>query len=124
MSLDGYERWGRGSSYGGLEHHQVLAGAIPETDRRLAALALELRREDPEGHAWFVASRLTLLDAVMAAVDPDSTEYSVASKERTGWEAFGRGDGPVVKQNCYYVRLDRPLFQSLYGFTPSNHGLT
>jgi hypothetical protein len=123
LSLDGYERWGRGSGHAAVEPHQALANAIPETDRRLAALALELRREDPEGHAWFVASRLVLLDAVMASVDPDSTEHFVAGKEHAGWEAFGRGDGPVVQQNCYYIRLDRALFESLYGFAPSDHGL-
>ena len=122
LSLDGYDRWGRGSTYTHYDEDVALVGRIPETEAAIEALTRRLRAQDPDGLAYFVDAQRQLLRRFIETAPDTShgrTGCSVARDELEAWDAVLRGDRDRVRQNSHFVRVDPALFEALFGVPPA-----
>lgn len=117
LSMDGYERWGGGSdpamnallADGGrvrADHERAVA--------ELEALLAHARRTEPAAVTYWAEAHERLLAHFLETMT-DGTARFVAEEERTAWRALREGTGPLVRENVYYVHVDRALHRALFG---------
>lgn len=122
LSLEGYDRWGRGSTYANYDEDVALAGQAPRTEAEIQALTRRLREQAPDALAYFVDAQQQLLRHFIVSAPDTShgrTGRSVAQDELAAWEAVLRGEKDRVRQNSHYVRVDPQLFEALFGIPPA-----
>ena len=120
VDADAFDRWGPRNDDAQREAiERDAAEATRERDAAVAELAARvpaLRRASPTLiHAW-VDAHVALLDDYLARVAADSTEASVARKEREQWRELAAGTRDRVRQNGHFVHYDDGLYRELFGF--------
>jgi hypothetical protein len=118
VSLDGYERWGRGGDEAFASRAAAELQEAPAILAELKSQIANLKQSAPEVLVAWAEAHIELLDDYVTRVPADSTEAFVARGEREKWVQVRDGSLDYVEENSVYVKPHPEVYERLFGFAP------